>query len=71
MKFTAVNDDTLTNETSLGAIGDINFVIGQEKVSDDLLILAGDNLSEFELSYFVTFAKDNNSDALAMYYEEN
>lgn len=29
IKFTVVNDGTLTNETRLGAIGDIQFVIEQ------------------------------------------
>lgn len=71
MKFTVVNDGTLTNETRLGAIGDIQFVIDQVGIQDDLLILAGDNLFEFSLKEFVGFAKDHDSDALAMYYEAN
>lgn len=71
MKFTVVNDGTLSNDTRLGAIGDIQFVIEQENVTDDLLILAGDNLFEFSLAEFVDFAKNHDSDALAMYYEEN
>ena len=71
MKFTVVNDGTLTNETRLGAIGDIQFVIDQLGIQDDLLILAGDNLFEFSLAEFVDFAKKYDSDALAMYYEAN
>ncbi|MHA7117638.1 nucleotidyltransferase family protein [Aerococcus viridans] len=69
IKFTVVNDGTLSNETRLGAIGDIQFVIDQLNIQDDLLILAGDNLFEFSLAEFVGFSKNNNSDALAMYYE--
>ncbi|MGH2064892.1 nucleotidyltransferase family protein [Aerococcus sp. L_4] len=71
MEFTVVNDGTLTNETRLGAIGDIQFVINQLQISDDLLVLAGDNLFEFSLSEFVDFANEKNSDALAMYEEDN
>lgn len=71
MKFTVVNDETLTNETRLGAIGDIQFVVDQSNISDNLLTLAGDNLFEFELLEFVTFAKNNDTDALAMYYEDD
>lgn len=71
MQFTVVNDGTLTNETRLGAIGDIQFVIDQLNIQDDLLILAGDNLFEFSLADFVSFAKEHDSDALAMYYEAN
>src|SRR5699024_2981929 len=55
IKFSVVNDGTLTNETRLGAIGDIQFVIDQLNVEDDLLILAGDNLFEFSLAEFVNF----------------
>lgn len=71
IQLTVVNDGTLTNETRLGAIGDIQYVIDQEDVADDLLILASDNLFEFELSVFVNFAKKYNSDALAMYHKDD
>lgn len=71
IQLTVVNDGTLTNEIRLGAIGDIQYVIDQEDVADDLLILASDNLFEFESCDFVNFAKKYNSDALAMYYEDD
>lgn len=70
MKFTVVNDDTLFNATRLGAIGDIQFVIEQENITDDLLILAGDNLFEFSLKEFVNFVSEKSSVALAMYKED-
>src|SRR5699024_4334487 len=71
MKFTVVNDGTLSNDTRLGAIGDIQFVIEQENVTDDLLILAGDNLFEFSLAEFAKFANEKETDAIAMYEEDN
>lgn len=71
VKFTVVNDGTLSNDTRLGAIGDIQFVIEQENITDDLMILAGDNLFEFSLADFAKFAKENDTDAIAMYEEEN
>ena len=52
-QITVVNDGTLTNETRLGAIGDIQYVIEHLDISDDLMILAGDNLFDFELTDFV------------------
>ncbi|MBI1884363.1 MAG: methionine adenosyltransferase [Chlamydiae bacterium] len=52
-----LNDGTSDNETRLGAIGDISFVIACEKLDDDVLILAGDNLFEFNLKDFVSFFK--------------
>ncbi|ALZ87477.1 hypothetical protein APT62_02955 [Aerococcus urinaeequi] len=71
MKFTVVNDGTLSNETRLGAIGDIQFVIDQENITDDLMILAGDNLFEFSLAEFAKFANEKETDAIAMYEEDN
>ena len=52
-----LNDGTLENDRRLGAIGDIQFVIRSKKISDDLLILAGDNLFEFDLSDFINSFK--------------
>lgn len=49
-KLTLVNDGTLTNETRLGAIGNIQYVIEQLDIHDDLMVLAGDNLFEFDWS---------------------
>jgi len=52
-----VNDKTLTNEERLGAIGDIELVIKEKKISDGLLIIAGDNLFAFKMEKFLEFAK--------------
>lgn len=51
-----VNDKTISNETRLGAIGDINLALEDEKVSDDLLITGSDNLFEDDLGGFVEFS---------------
>jgi len=42
-----VNDETTSNETRLGAIGDKFFVIKKENIADDLLDISGDNLFNF------------------------
>ena len=39
-----INDGTESNETRLGAIADILFVLNQEQINDDLLVAAGDNI---------------------------
>ncbi|MFA6143034.1 MAG: nucleotidyltransferase family protein [Candidatus Omnitrophota bacterium] len=53
-----VNDGTLTNETRLGAIKDMELVIRQNAIDDDLMVVAGDNLFDFDLNDFLKFAKD-------------
>lgn len=44
-----LNDGTKTNETRLGQIGDVQFAIEKENISDDILVVAGDNLFNFSL----------------------
>lgn len=41
---TVVDDGTASEDTKLGAIGDLGLVIGQEAVDDDLLVSAGDSV---------------------------
>ncbi len=54
-KITVIDDGTTSNETRLGATGDIEFVIEKKNIQDDLLVLAGDNLFKADLSQFTNF----------------
>lgn len=47
--ITVHNDQTTDNGNRLGAIGDIEFVIRTAGVRDDLWVVAGDNLFDFDL----------------------
>ncbi len=52
------DDGTTSNDDRLGAIGDIRFVLEQAGIEDDdLLVVAGDNLFEFDLSDQVRFSR--------------
>jgi glucose-1-phosphate thymidylyltransferase len=56
-KFRIVNDGSTSDDDKLGAIGDIDYVITQEKLFDtSLLIAAGDNLFTNSLTDFVASA---------------
>lgn len=66
-----VNDNTNTNETRLGALKDIIYVLEKEKINDDILVLAGDNLLDFSLSSFVSYAKKKQKSCVMRHYEEN
>lgn len=68
-KLTVMNDGTLTNDTRLGAIGDIQFVLDQLKVEDHLMILAGDNLFDFELTDFAAYFEEAGTDCITAYEE--
>lgn len=58
-RVSLVNDGTTTNETRLGAIRDLGLAIREESIDDDLLVVAGDNLFDFELAAFLEFARAN------------
>jgi glucose-1-phosphate thymidylyltransferase len=58
------DDGTTSNDTRLGAIGDIQFV----DLDDDLLVIAGDNLFDFSLADYVDFWRSKGgASAVAVY----
>lgn len=58
-KITVVNDHSTDDTNKLGAIGDIKLVIDSQKVDDDLLIIAGDNLFKESLKNLMAFARQH------------
>ena len=67
-RFKVVNDGSTTDEDKLGAIGDINFVVTRENLTQSsLLVVAGDNLFTESLANFVACAKG--TDATVAVYD--
>ena len=67
-KFKIVNDGSKSDEDKLGAIGDINFVVTEENLSQsNLLVVAGDNLFTESLKGFVASA--NGTEATVGVYD--
>jgi len=64
-KIIIINDFTMTEEDKLGAVGDIQFAVEEQKVIDDLMVVAGDNLFEYSLNNLFKFFEEKNSSALA------
>jgi len=50
-----LDDGTADEASRLGAIGDIDFVIKRERIDDDLLIIAGDNIFTYSLKNCAAF----------------
>ena len=48
--ISVLNDGTTSNEDRLGAVGDVIFAIANRGIDQDLLIMAGDNIFNFELA---------------------
>lgn len=60
VRIKIINDGSTSDDDKLGAIGDINLVLTRENLtSDDLLVIAGDNLFEQPLTDFVKTAKNS------------
>jgi glucose-1-phosphate thymidylyltransferase len=55
-RISLVDDGTMTNDTRLGAIRDMELAIRQGLIDDDLLVIAGDNLFDLDLASFLKFA---------------
>ena len=69
-KVTVVDDGTVSNETRLGAVKDIQFAIEKLGLDDDMLVIAGDNLLDFSLTGFVAYAQQKKASCVMRYYEQ-
>ena len=67
--LTIVDDGTSTNETRLGAVGDLLFTMEKLQLNDDLLVVAADNLLFFSFKDFVAFAQEKQTSCI-MYHEQ-
>lgn len=62
-----INDHTTTNDNRLGAIADIQYVLREKDIQEDIMVLAGDNLFEFELTAFVDFYHEKQADCITVH----
>jgi glucose-1-phosphate thymidylyltransferase len=67
LEFTIVNDHSTDDSNKLGAIGDMHLVITKEKVDDDLIVVAGDNLFSQSLEGFGAVCRQKKAPVLAVY----
>jgi glucose-1-phosphate thymidylyltransferase len=54
-------EESLSHEQKIGAIGSLDFWIESKGIRDDLLVIAGDNYFEFDLSRFIAAYDGNNT----------
>lgn len=62
--ITIVNDGTDSDDNKRGAIGDIKFVIDTLNISDDIMILAGDNIFTYDINDMYAFYKEKQAPTL-------
>ena len=68
-KVTVLDDGTDSNETRLGAVKDIQFAVDALGLDTDMLVIAGDNVLDFSLTRFVSYAKQKGTSCILRYYE--
>ena len=68
-RITVVDDGTSSNETRLGAVCDVQFAIEKLGLDDDMLVIAGDNVLDFSLTKFISYAKAKGASSVMRYFE--
>ena len=69
--ITVVDDGTVSNDARLGAVRDIQFAVDHLKLNDEILVIAGDNLLDFSLCKFISYAQENQTSCVMRYHEKN
>jgi len=67
LDFTIVNDGSTDDSNKLGAIGDLNLVLTKQKVDDDIVVVAADNLFSESLEDFGRQCREHDAPVLAVY----
>jgi glucose-1-phosphate thymidylyltransferase len=67
LNFTIFNDGSTDDSNKLGAIGDLNLILDREKIDDDIVVVAGDNLFSQTLEAFGSFSLSKNQPVLGIY----
>ena len=70
-ELTVLDDGTTDNENRLGAVRDIAFAIKELNIQEDLVVIAGDNLTDFSLNGFVSYFESKNGSCIMRYYEKD
>ena len=65
------SDHTVSNDDRLGAIGDIQYTINSKNIFDDIMIILGDNLFEFDLRKAMDFYYEKKAPVVGGQYEND
>ncbi len=69
--ITIINDHTKNNDDRLGAIGDIQYTINSQNIYDDVFIILGDNLFDFDLKQLLDFYHEKEAPVVGGQYEND
>ena len=66
-KLKLIIEPTKEEAGKFGTVEGIRYLIEKENITDDCLIIAGDNLFDFELPDFISFFRNKKSPVIAVY----
>jgi glucose-1-phosphate thymidylyltransferase len=66
-----VVEPTYGEDEKFGAIAGLHYVIDEKDIDDDVLVVSGDNLFEFDIEKFVDFFKNKMTTVIAVYDVED
>ncbi|MDR3121809.1 MAG: nucleotidyltransferase family protein [Clostridiales bacterium] len=65
-RLIVLNDGTRSEETRLGAIGDMDFAISEAGIDEDILVIAGDNFFTYRLIDLYDFYRRADADCVVV-----
>ena len=68
-KMSLVDDGSVSNETRLGAVKDVQLGIKERGIEEDLLVMAGDNLLSFSLKGFLDYFREKGTTCIMRFYQ--
>jgi len=60
-------EETYSEEEKLGSVGALGFLIRENSLNDDLLVIGGDNIFSFEMSDFIGYFYSKGANTIALY----
>ncbi len=71
LRVKVLDDGTTTNDNRLGAIGDMHYVIKEEKLDDEIFVLASDVIFDFSLQGLFDLYDSCGGDVISAHYVES
>lgn len=67
----AISSITIEESGNAGAISSLYYVLKREKVEDDIIVVAADNLFSHDFSTFILFARQKSTPVVAVYHHQS
>ncbi|MGN1163205.1 MAG: nucleotidyltransferase family protein [Candidatus Ornithospirochaeta sp.] len=68
---TVVDDGSVDNDHRLGAVKDIEFAMEKGEISDDILVLAGDNVIDFSFKSFIDYSMKKGTTCIMRHFQSD